>query len=173
MQHSELGCASIEETRYQLLMASDQATAAEGELVRRALTLRFDEFGWERLESEARQAGETLDDLLSRAAVYFCAERPTARAATLAPRFKPAGRGTPRQVRLEGDGDSWERLDAEARRQGLPLERLLEHAALLYLADIDSGRLATRILDQADEGDRPRSNWRDRAKPRTGGGGSG
>jgi len=40
----------------------------------RALTLRFDEFGWERLESEARRVGEGPEELLSRAAAYFYAE---------------------------------------------------------------------------------------------------
>jgi hypothetical protein len=61
----------------------------------------------------------------------------------------------PRQIRLEASGDYWEDLESQARRQGPPLERLLEHAALLYLADIDSGRLATRVLDRAEEADEP------------------
>jgi hypothetical protein len=123
--------------------------------VRRALTLRFDEFGWERLESEAGRNGDALDELLSRAATYFYAERSTRRTATLAPGFKPGARGTPREIRLEGDANCWRGLEAEARRQGIPLERLLEHAALLYLADIHSGRLAKRVLDRAEEGDEP------------------
>ena len=121
--------------------------------MRRALTLRFDEFGWERLESEAGRNRDALDELLSRAAAYFCAERSRSRTAALAPGFKPGARGTPREIRLEGDADCWKGLEAEARRQGIPLERLLEHAALLYLADIHSGRLAKRVLDRAEEGD--------------------
>jgi hypothetical protein len=138
--------------------------------VNRGLTLRFDEFGWESLELEALREstsdGEdvsghalqrlTLDDLLSRAAAYFDAERPTRRAATLAPGFKPGGQGTPREIQLEVDRDCWERLESEAARQGVALERVLEHAALLYLADIDSGRVAHRGLGRAgDDGDEP------------------
>ena len=119
--------------------------------VRHRLTLRFDEFGWESLESEVRRdVGGTLDELLSRAAAYFDAERPTGRAATLAPGFKPGGRGMPREIRLEVNRDCWERLESEAGRQGVVLERLLEHAALLYLADIDSGRVADRVLGGAE-----------------------
>ena len=114
--------------------------------MRHEFRLSFDEFGWESLESEARREGETLDDLLSRAAAYFDAERSTSRAATLAPVFKPGGREMPREVRLDVNRDRWEDLESEAGRQGVPLERLLEHAALLYLADIDSGRLASRVL---------------------------
>jgi hypothetical protein len=127
-----------------------------GEHVRRRLTLRFDEFGWERLESEARRDGETLHDVLSRAAAYFEAERPARRAALRAPGFKPEGRGTPREIRLELDRDCWEGLEGEAARQGVALARLLEHAALLYLADIDSGRVANRVLGRVrDHGDDP------------------
>jgi hypothetical protein len=133
-------------------MPSDSAPGEAG-FVRRALTLSFDEFGWQRLESEARRDGEGLDDFLSRAMAYFHAERPTGRAATLAPGFKPDARGVPREVRLEGDADCWKDLEGEAQRQGIPIERLLEHAALLYLADSDSGRLARRILERAEEDD--------------------
>ena len=119
----------------------------------RALTLKFDEFGWESLESEARRNGETLEELLSRAAVYFDAERPTKRAATLVPGFSPDERGMPREVRLQLTPVRWEALESEAGRQGVPLERLLEHAALLYLADLESGRFAARIVDRARDDD--------------------
>jgi hypothetical protein len=119
------------------------------------VTLAFDEFGWKSLESEARRNGETLEELLSRAAAYFDAERPTKRAATLVPGFSPDGRGTPRELRLELTPVRWEGLEREAGRQGVALERLLEHAALLYLADLDSGRLAESILDRVQADDEP------------------
>jgi hypothetical protein len=32
----------------------------------------------------------------------------------------------------------------------MPLERLLEHAPLLYLADVDSGRASGRKRDEAE-----------------------
>jgi hypothetical protein len=138
--------------------------------VKRGVTLRFDEFGWESLELEALREstadGEdvcghglqppTLDDLLSRAAAYFDAERPTRQAAMRAPGFKPGGQGTPREIQLEVSGDCWESLESEAARQGVALESLLEHAALLYLADIDSGRVARRVPCRAgNDGDEP------------------
>ncbi len=123
--------------------------------MRRTFTLRFDEFGWQSLESVARRDRETLDDLLSRAAAYFDAERPASRAAMLAPGFKPGERGMEREIRLEVNRDCWKGLEDEAGRQGVPLERLLEHAALFYLADIDSGRVAERILGRAGGGDEP------------------
>ena len=117
------------------------------------ITLRLTKFGWESLESEARRDGETLDDLLSRAAGYLDAELPTRRAAVLAPRFKPRGRGVPREIRFEVSRDCWQRLESEAGRQGVSLQRLLEHAAMLYLADTDSGRVADRLLGDTGGGD--------------------
>jgi hypothetical protein len=121
----------------------------EGERVRQGLTLKFDEFGWESLESEARRQGETLDDLLSRAAAYFNANRSTRRAAMLVPGFKPGRRGTPCHIQLEVSRDCWEGLESEAGRRGVPLKRLLEHAALLYLADLDFHRLANCVVGHA------------------------
>ena len=42
-------------------------------------------------------------------------------------------------------------MKAEAARQDVPLEQLYEHAALVYLADIDAGRVADRVLEGAEE----------------------
>jgi hypothetical protein len=41
---------------------------------------------------------------------------------------------------------AWEALSKEAARQEVPLEDLLIHAALYYLADLDSGRVAARVF---------------------------
>lgn len=118
---------------------------------KKRVTLRFDGFGWESLESQAAQDGETLDESLSRAMAYFDAMLPTTRAAAIAPRFKPRDEGTPREIPLELTHESWDRLEHEAERQGVPLEQLLEHAALLHLSDAASGRVADHIVDRAAE----------------------
>jgi hypothetical protein len=118
---------------------------------KKTVTLRFGGFGWESLESQAVQHGETLDESLSRAMAYFDAMLPTTRAAAIAPRFKPRDEGAPREIPLELTHESWERLEHEAERQGVPLEQLLEHAALLHLSDAESGRVADHIVDRAAE----------------------
>ena len=118
---------------------------------RKRVTLRFDGFGWESLESQAVRDGETLDESLSRAMAYFGAMLPTTRAAAIAPRFKPRDQRIPREIPLELTHEYWERLQHEAERQGIPLEQLLEHAALLHLSDADSGRVADHVLDRAAE----------------------
>ncbi len=123
--------------------------------VTQRVTLRFDEFGWQGLESEARRDGLTLEELLGCAVAYFDAELPTTRAALCAPRFKPRSKARAqqmsREIRLELTRGGWEHLQSEAGRQGIPLERLLEHAPLLYLADVDSGRVVKRVLRRAEE----------------------
>jgi hypothetical protein len=104
-----------------------------------AVTLRFDEFGWQCLESEAGGDGQSLDELIVRAVAYFDAELRTTRRALLAPWCKPSGHGTSREIEFEPSAVS-ERLGREASRQGIPLERLLEHASLFYIADVDAHR---------------------------------
>ena len=41
---------------------------------------------------------------------------------------------------------AWTSLLAEAENQGVTVEDLLAHAAMYYLADLDSGRLAAQVL---------------------------
>jgi hypothetical protein len=48
---------------------------------------------------------------------------------------------------------AWTSLSNEAARQGVPLEDLLNHAAMYYLADLDSGRIATKVPPAAAEPD--------------------
>jgi len=58
---------------------------------------------------------------------------------------------------------AWTSLLEEARRQGVSVEELLAHAAMYYLADLDSGRVAARVLPKADEvGPTPRRFRADR-----------
>lgn len=101
------------------------------------MILRFDEFGWQGLEAEAGRDGVTPDELVGRGAAYFARAVHPTRAAARAPSFKPSEGAAPREIRLELTRDDWVRLDSEAERQGIPLERLLEHARFLYLADVD------------------------------------
>jgi hypothetical protein len=118
-----------------------------------AVTLAFDDFGWESLQAEAGAHGDVLDEWLGTAAVYYDnAVLRTNRPAPRGPRFKPEGRGTPRRVSLKLSSDRWKRLEEAAAEQGIGLERLIEHAALFYLADIHSGRVADHILSRANEG---------------------
>jgi hypothetical protein len=100
----------------------------------------FDEFGWSVLEKRAREEKLELDRLLTLACRYYVSELAAGRTATRAPRFaeKVVDRET-RSIVLE--------LDARTLRR---LGRLIEHAAILFIADLDAGRVAERIIRSAD-----------------------
>jgi hypothetical protein len=114
------------------------------------IPITFDEFGWSVLEDLARAERLGVDRLVALACSYYGSELAAERAATLVPRFDqpPVERET-RTLVLELGAKCLRRLEQEAERQGLALERLCEHAAMLYLADLDAGRVAKRIVRHA------------------------
>ena len=61
-------------------------------------------------------------------------------------------------VTIELDDFGYESLQAEADRQGVTLETLVEHAAMYYLGDLHSGRAAVQIFQRsvAESPARPR-----------------
>ena len=50
-----------------------------------------------------------------------------------------------RQVTIAFDEFGFTELESLAERQGVTLEELVAHAAMYYLADADSGRMAARV----------------------------
>lgn len=51
------------------------------------------------------------------------------------------------EMEISVDGAVWSSLSQEARRQEVSTDRLLQHAALYYAAERDSGRLTQRIVE--------------------------
>lgn len=114
------------------------------------ISITFDEFGWSVLEGEARAEGLELDRLVSLACAYYKSELATERTATRVPRFdQSAAERETRLLELELDAQSLRLLEQEAEDQELELERLIEHAAIFYLADLDAGRVAERVIGLA------------------------
>jgi hypothetical protein len=121
------------------------------------ILLTFDEFGWCALEEQASAEGFEVEQLVALACSYHESELAAERVATVVPRFRrrPADVET-RALELElGDG-CLRRLKREAEHQGVALERLCEHAALLYLADLDTGKVAERVVRRAPGANSPR-----------------
>ena len=111
------------------------------------ISITLDEFGWSALEDHARDEKLELDRLVTLACSYYESELAAGRMATRVPRFgRPVTERESRALVLEMDGPSLKRLEQEAERQGLGLERVVEHAAILYLADLDAGRVAEKII---------------------------
>lgn len=57
------------------------------------------------------------------------------------------------EVDLELPAGLWDEFEAEAVRQGVTVEQLLEHAVFYFAAELDAGRVTQRILDRLDKGD--------------------
>ena len=114
----------------------------------RTLNLGFDDFGWESLDARAGVERTSIDGLISRAAAHYASELMRRRPATRVPRhIARAGGGHRARVVAVTVGlpaSEWNQLRIEAARQREPIEALLEHASLLYLADAERGRLAAR-----------------------------
>ena len=67
-------------------------------------------------------------------------------------RSRPGGREDGQlEVALELDEDVWKLLEAESRRQHVALARLLEHAALFFLSDLDSTSRGTQALEYLED----------------------
>jgi predicted DNA-binding ribbon-helix-helix protein len=122
--------------------------------MRRSLELALTDFSRSSLEQVARRQGVTVSTLVARAALYYLVERESDSLAARVPRFSrepPAERkeGLLR-VTIELNAAAWRDLDRATESEGLSVERLLEHAALLLLADLESGRVAARLLESAE-----------------------
>jgi hypothetical protein len=120
--------------------------------VKRTLTLAFGHFGWRSLAAQARRERRSLEELLSRAAAYFGSELGTGRSALPVPLAarQPQGRGS--RIESALPSATGHELEEEAARQRVALGRLLEHAALYYLAAVDCARGAAGLTDA--DGDR-------------------
>jgi hypothetical protein len=90
------------------------------------------------------QQGRDPTRLVREAVVYYLSDsdRPAWRHPRLA--SEPEN-----QVRLDLTlpKSDWRGLERQVEEQGVPLESLLEHVVLYYLADLDSGRAAARLVD--------------------------
>jgi hypothetical protein len=110
---------------------------------RRGIRLGIGEFT--RLALEQRGGGAT--SLVREAAIYYLSDSRTNRPGRRHPGFPDSADGQV-PVDLTLAESQWSDLEDEADAQGITLERLLEHALLYYLADLDSGRVPRRLLEE-------------------------
>jgi hypothetical protein len=100
---------------------------------------------------------ERLALLLPRAVRFYFEERGGERPGWGYPSFLDDGGAADRGHPVSLPDDLWQRLQAEAGRQGVGAEDLLQHAAFYYGAARDEGRLTQRIaeeLQREEEGGR-------------------
>jgi len=123
--------------------------------VKEEIKITFDEFGWRALNERAVEEGASLAELVSLALSYYESELSSPRAATDVPRFRQAPRGEARSLTIEIDEEVMRRIAEEGERRGVAVERVYEHAALLFLADLDAGRVAQQVIRRARSGAGP------------------
>lgn len=78
----------------------------------------------------------------------YLSDRDAAQPAWPYPKFLQ-GSETREDVDLEltVDPDLWLQFEAEAKKQGVSVQQLLEHAAFYFAAELSAGRITQRILD--------------------------
>jgi hypothetical protein len=120
--------------------------------MRLEISISLSRFGWASLEERAGADGFELAEVTEQACAYYASELDSGRPATKLPRFDHDDpTQTARRLSLELDDDCAERLNREAERQGVSLQSLLRHATLMYLADLDAGRVAGRVAQGAEQ----------------------
>jgi hypothetical protein len=89
-----------------------------------------------------------LELLLPRAVRFYFEERDSERPGWRYPSFLAGGDGAKDGREVSVAEDLWEQLRAEAERQEVSPEDLLQHAAFYYGAARDEGRLTQRIAEE-------------------------
>jgi hypothetical protein len=99
--------------------------------------------------------GVSAERLVREALVYYVSDLGSERLAARPPRggAEASGRFQRQELELCVDVDrrTWEALERQAAGYEIPLEQLVGHAALYYLADLGAGRVAARIVDGLDK----------------------
>ena len=113
----------------------------------RRLTLDLAPFAVETLEEEAQRQRVPLATLLRHAALYYLAERSSGRAAVRVPSFRDdESSAAAVAVAVDLDVREWQRVEHAAACERVSIPALMRHAAALYVADCDSGRIGARLL---------------------------
>jgi hypothetical protein len=116
--------------------------------VQRMVTLALEEFGASTLEAEAERYSVSPAELGGHAVRYYLSDRDSGRMALRVPQLsqEPAGKPVV-ALSIDLDADIWRELEEEAQNQQVSVERLLVHAIVYFLADLDAGRVERRMLD--------------------------
>ena len=117
--------------------------------VQRMVTLALEEFGASTLEAEAERYSVPPAVLGSHAVRYYLSDRDSGRMALRVPQLSQEPAGKPvLALSIDLDADTWRELEEEAQTQQVSVERLLVHAIVYFLADLDAGRVERRMLDE-------------------------
>ena len=113
--------------------------------VSRELSLALHGFGREAVETLADRHGISHSHLVQCAVEHHLERDVPRRPGRSLPPFQREPGADDLEVVVALPAEAWEALELESGLEDVPLERLLEHAVLSLLADLDSGRVAVRI----------------------------
>lgn len=115
------------------------------------ITIRLGELAWKALARDGKGAGMVAERLVRATQMYLRGQGADADGWRYPQQLARDGPKQQIEVTIELDEELWQSLQAEARRQGVTVEQLVNHAALYIAAEIDSGRATRRILDDLGE----------------------
>ena len=123
---------------------------------RPSLRVRLGAFATQAATEEAARQGLPLSRVLEHAALSYVSAAGSDRFARRLgglprPRLHAGQDSEALVVELELDAGPRAALEEEAGREASSVEQVLHHAILLYLADLDSGRVTARLLEPLED----------------------
>jgi hypothetical protein len=116
-------------------------------MVQRTINVTVGEFALDSLTSGSADSTD-FSRPLAQAVRYYLTDRDAGRAGWSYPSFLGEdGDGADHGAQLTIDDATWLEFTAEAERQSVSPDQLLQHAVLYFMADRDTGRLTQRILE--------------------------
>lgn len=117
------------------------------------MTIKLSQFAFEALTGGDRNGSLHIQATVEAAVHCYLGDRDTGRPAWPYPATQREGVAREDVVLEAGiDDDLWRSLEEEADRQGVPVQKMFEHAAFYFAAEVDAGRATQRILDDGDRG---------------------
>jgi hypothetical protein len=125
---------------------------AHGRAARKqSVTVRLSQLAFEALAGEASEGSARAPSRADGAIRIYLSDKGSDAPAWPYPDFL---RGSKTQedvgLELDIDPDLWLQFEAEAEKQGVSTQQLLEHAAFYFAAELNAGRITQRILDDLD-----------------------
>ena len=114
--------------------------------MKKSVSLRLDRFGQEALDEYVSASSGSYATALHTAVRYYLGDAESGRVAWRVPQLVRSARFL-HTFEVELDEELHHELEAEARRQELPVGLLAAHAVVYYLTDVDTGRVAARLGD--------------------------
>lgn len=120
-----------------------------GEAKRRSVvTVRMSELAFEALAGEEQNGSTRAPGRTETAIRVYLADKGAGQAAWPYPGFlRQSETREDVALELQVDPDLWLQFEAEAGKQSVSAQQLLEHAAFYFAAELEAGRITQRILD--------------------------